>query len=279
MSSYNTGQTNGSHVTNGGRDDGETTALLKKPQGHAITDRLGKHLTAKLDRSWADLILLLCYVVTGLLDSSAVFIYGCFVSMQTGNTIYLGLGLIEPDASDRWIKSGISIVAFCFGSFCFSRLHQTFEPTKRWVLMASYTLQMLLIAGAALITTFGPEISKESPVTAWVAVPLVMIAIQSAGQTVTSRALQYNGTTSVVLTSSYTDLFSDPKLFTSSLRDNPERNRRLVAPFLLLAGALMGGLFEHDNVGLAGALWIATSIKALIVIIWFFWKADPKPEE
>lgn len=145
--------------------------------------------------------------------------------------------------------------------------------------MLSYLVQALLIGVAALAVTLGPKVSKEDPITAWVILPLSLIAIQSAGQAVTSRVLKYNATTSVVLTSSYTDLFADPGLFTLNLKDNPERNRRFVAPFLLLAGALIGGHFEHDEAGLAGAMWVAFGIKALIVIIWFFWKADPNPEE
>ena len=39
---------------------------------------------SNVNRNWADVVLILCYVITGLLDSSAVFIWGSFVSMQTG---------------------------------------------------------------------------------------------------------------------------------------------------------------------------------------------------
>lgn len=85
MPTYGTSQQNGgSHTTRGTADDGERATLLGKPKGHAVMHKLSDHLTAKLDKDWADLILLLCYVITGLLDSTAVFIYGCFVSMQTG---------------------------------------------------------------------------------------------------------------------------------------------------------------------------------------------------
>jgi hypothetical protein len=41
-------------------------------------------LTAELDREWADCVLLLCYMITGLLDASSISIWGSFVSMQTG---------------------------------------------------------------------------------------------------------------------------------------------------------------------------------------------------
>nr|XP_036581983.1 uncharacterized protein CTRU02_08060 [Colletotrichum truncatum]KAF6790540.1 hypothetical protein CTRU02_08060 [Colletotrichum truncatum] len=45
---------------------------------------LRKKLTTDVQRDWADLVLLACYIITGLLDSSSISIWGSFVSMQTG---------------------------------------------------------------------------------------------------------------------------------------------------------------------------------------------------
>lgn len=147
------------------------------------------------------------------------------------------------------------------------------------MLTASFLLQMIMILVAAVMVQFGPPTSKSGPVNEWVAVPMALIAFQSAGQAVTSRALQYNGLTSVVLTSNYCDLFSDPKLFTSGNRDNVERNRRIAAPILLLIGAIFGGMWAHSPVGLAGALWTAVILKVLVVVTWLFWAADPENDE
>jgi hypothetical protein len=186
-----------------------------------------------------------------------------------GNTIYLGLGLIAPHEGIRWIKAGTSIASFCFGSFVFARFHRYFSPRKRWVLIASYTIQLLFIVIAAVIVTFG---NQSSDGLHWqVLVPIAVVAFQSSGQAVTSRALQYAGLTSVVLTSNYCDLFSDPNLFKAS---NVERNRRIAAPLLLLLGACFGGVWAHTSVGLSGALWTAVALKACAVIAWVFWKSD-----
>jgi len=137
------------------------------------------------------------------------------------------------------------------------------------VLIASYAFQALLIAVAATIATFGKD-TKEG--LHWqMLVPLASVAFQSSGQAVTSRALKYNGLTSVVLTSNYCDLFSDPALFSMS---NVERNRRIGAPLALLAGACIGGLFAHSSVGLAGALWTAVGLKLIAVVAWMFWKSE-----
>ncbi|KAK4216439.1 DUF1275 domain protein [Rhypophila decipiens] len=252
--------------------DQEQQPLLRKPNRPWRWSRM----LVDVNRDWADVVLLLCYIITGLLDSSSISIWGSFVSMQTGNTVYIGLGLAAPSESTRWIKSGTSLVSFCFGSFFFSRFHRYFSPARRWVLCASFLVQMLLMACAALILTFGPASTKDE--VSWnVLVPIALIAFQSCGQAVTSRALKYNALTSVVLTSIYCDLFSDPLLFASPTQ-NAERNRRVAAPSLLLVGAILGGLFAHSSFGIAGALWTAVVLKLMAVISWFFWPADPSSE-
>ena len=193
--------------------------------------------------------------------------------MYTGNTIYLGLGLAAPNESNRWIRSGISVAFFCIGSFFFARYHRYFGGRKRWVLVSSYTLQLLMIIGAALLVTLGPKTGTSGPVTEFIAIPIALIAFQSAGQAVTSRVLAYGSMTSVVLTSIYCDLFSDPKLFTKPSA-NAERNRRATAPILLLIGAFFGGLWAHSDFGLAGALWTAVVLKTGVVVAWCCWSAE-----
>ena len=131
----------------------------------------------------------------------------------------------------------------------------------------------MMIIGAALLVTLGPNTDKNGPVTEFIAIPIALIAFQSAGQAVTSRVLAYGSLTSVVLTSIYCDLFSDPKLFTAPSA-NPERNRRATAPVLLLIGAFFGGLWAHSDFGLAGALWTAVFLKVFVIIAWCCWSAE-----
>lgn len=133
---------------------------------------------------------------------------------------------------------------------------------------------MSLILIVALMATLGPELDKSAPMNPWVGLSIALIAFQSAGQAVASRALQYSGLTSVVLTSNYCDLFSDPRLFELGLQDNPERNRRTAAPILLLGGAMIGGVWAHSSVGLIGALWTAVGLKAIVVMAWFVWAPE-----
>jgi hypothetical protein len=63
----------------------EESPLLGRANGkHSASDKLRQHFVADVSKNWADLVLLFGYIITGLLDSSAVFIWGSFVSMQTG---------------------------------------------------------------------------------------------------------------------------------------------------------------------------------------------------
>ena len=130
-----------------------------------------------------------------------------------------------------------------------------------------------MIVAAALMVTLGPTTGTSGPVTVWIALPIALIAFQSAGQAVTSRVLAYGTMTSVVLTSIYLDLFSDAKMF-APLSENAERNRRVAAPILLLIGAIFGGLWAHSEVGLAGALWTAVILKTFVIIAWCCWTAE-----
>lgn len=188
--------------------------------------------------------------------------------------MYLGLGIVAPSEGIRWVKALTSIASFCAGSFFFARFHRFLSPRKRWVLVASYTLQCLLIVLAALVVTYAHDELDDKDHLHWhVLVPLAAVAFQSSGQAVTSRVLQYGGLTSVVLTSNYCDLFSDSNLIAVN---NVERNRRVAAPVLLLIGAMLGGLWAHSSIGLAGALWTAAALKAVAVLAWVFWSAEPE---
>jgi uncharacterized membrane protein YoaK (UPF0700 family) len=230
-------------------------------------------MRVNVNTRWADLPLLLCYFITGLLDAASVTSWGSFASMQTGNTIYLGYGLVAPADGNRWIRALVALASFSIGSFLFPRFHRFFSPRKRWVLLSSYAIQALFIAAAALMVTLGPTTDKDGPISVWVLVPISLIALQASGQAFMSRVLKYGSLTSVVLTSIYCDLWADENLF-AGLIANPERNRRVAAPIMLLLGAIVAGACERAEAGIAGALWTAAGMKVLVIILWCFWRED-----
>ncbi|KAI5921610.1 hypothetical protein F4810DRAFT_677831 [Camillea tinctor] len=254
----------------GSRSGGVEEQPLLRPE--PLRSSWRKNLSVDIRRDWADLVLLACYIITGLLDSASISTWGSFVSMQTGNTVYIGLGLAAPRESTRWIKSATSLACFCIGSVFFSAFHRHFSPKRRWVLCVSFLTQAAFIIAAAAIITFGPKADDPIKTIGWPElVPIALIAFQSCGQAITSRALKYNALTSVVLTSIYCDLFSDANILALN---NVERNRRVGAPILLLIGAILGGLLAHSSVGTAGVLWLAAVLKLSVVVSWFFWPAE-----
>jgi len=277
---YGTAQSGQQNAANGanGQHATEQDALLPKKNDSKTDFR--KYFGVNVHRTRADIVLLFSYITTGLLDSAATAEFGSFVSMQTGNTVYVGLGLSNPTGSTRWIKSGTSILAFCLGSFLFARYHRRFSVRRRWVLISSTLIQLLCVIAAALIVTFASnEGEGGNHDKHWhVLLPLGLVAFQSAGQAVVSRALNYNALTSVVLTSIYCDLFMDAKLF-ASFAENPDRNRRVAAPLLLLVGAIMGGAWARSDIGITGALWTAAVLKLAVMATWIFWPAEEEAQD
>ncbi|KOS17886.1 hypothetical protein ESCO_002422 [Escovopsis weberi] len=258
-------------------DDEGRPLLGGKGKPLRLAARLRRRMMAEVSATRADMVLIFCYMITGLLDSASTMVWGAFVSMQTGNTVFVGLGLASlahPPVSARLYRSGISLLSFCLGSFLFARFHRLFSPKRRWVLCASFAAQAALVAAAALIVGGAPSAAHGDPAAHdWtVLAPLALIALQSCGQAVVSRALKHNALTSVVLTSIYCDLFSDQALFAPG---NRERDRRAAAPVSLLLGAVVGGLVSHTAAGITGVLWIAVALKSMIVVIWALWPAEP----
>jgi len=67
--------------TNPNESTGQQDPLLELPRSQ---HRWCKHMMVNVHRDWADIILLACYAITGLLDSASISTWGSFVSMQTG---------------------------------------------------------------------------------------------------------------------------------------------------------------------------------------------------
>ena len=80
------------NIPNGNADAShpERTALLSgKIEEGGVRRRLRRHMTANVSNKWGDIALLFCYIITGLLDSTSVFVWGSFLSMQTGEVACL----------------------------------------------------------------------------------------------------------------------------------------------------------------------------------------------
>ncbi|KAJ5928221.1 hypothetical protein N7466_007177 [Penicillium verhagenii] len=236
--------------------------------------------TQELNPSHADLVCLLLCFLTGLCDSSAYNAWSCFLGMQTGNTIFLGLGASNQPTSKPWgwLKSLVSIVSFFSGAMIFSISMRTVGSLRRGTLFVSFLVQtaLIVIAVALIQANLIPHKSNDTTLDGGPLflelIPIGLLAFQSAGGMTCSRALGYNEIPTVVLTSVYFDIASDAKLLQKPT-DNVKRNRRIGGVVFLLIGAIVGGWLSRSSGGMESALWMAAGLKLVAAFGWLFWKA------
>ncbi|GME31084.1 hypothetical protein GTA08_BOTSDO03866 [Neofusicoccum parvum] len=262
-------------------DDG--AADLGRPTGdkQGRSSPLTRRLAAELSANHVDLPLLACCLCSGLTDSTLYNAYSTFVSMQTGNTIFVALGASHQNTKPYgWARSLCSIGCFVLGSLFFSRLSALLGPKRRGTLTLSFLLQTLFIVVAAAIVQ-GGAINGSVPQPAATAVrwnelaPIALLSFQSAAQIVSSRTLGLGEVPTVVVTSLLCDLMSDTQLLAPPTA-NVKRNRRLMAFVLTLVGAIAGGWISKGTRGVEYALWVVAGIKLAITAAWLLWK-EKKP--
>ncbi|KAH7304773.1 DUF1275 domain protein [Stachybotrys elegans] len=239
-------------------------------------------LAMDIDKHHADIPVVLCSFVSGLCDSVAFSASTVFVSMQTGNTIFLALGAssLPSNVPYMWIRALTSIGAFLLGVFCWSKLRHI-RPISKGTLAANFFVQSLFIFIAASLGQsdvvpvledlhLAEEYARDERFDFVTLAPIALLAFQFGGQIVTSRQLGYNEVPTNVLTSVYCDLMSDPGLFSSA--SNPKRNRRASAVVLMLTGGIIGGWMGWSPAGMTTALWIGGGVKFIIALAWLQWK-------
>ncbi|KAJ5999605.1 hypothetical protein N7481_000014 [Penicillium waksmanii] len=235
-----------------------------------------------LDPTHADLVCLLLCFLTGLCDSSAYNIWSCFLGMQTGNTIFLGLGASNQPTSKPWgwLKSLVSITLFFTGAMIFSTVMRHLGALRRGTLVVSFLFQTILVIIAValiqadLIPRTSSDISIDEGPLFLELIPIGLLAFQSAGAMTCSRSLGFNEIPTVVLTSVYFDIASDPKI-AEKLTINVKRNRRIGGVVSLLTGAIVGGWLSRSGGGMESVLWMAAGLKSIAALGWLFWKAAP----
>lgn len=253
--------------------------------GRHMTSSVFSNMRGEVDKNHADIPICLCSLVSGLCDSVAFNASSVFVSMQTGNTVFLALGTasLPSNVPLLWLRALCSIGAFILGVFVFSKATTaTKRPTAKGTLAGNFGTQALLIFAAAALAQGGAAPSFRSLEAAeamaraeeWDPRALAIVTLLAfgfGGQIVSSRQLGFNEVPTNVLTSLYCDLFSDPALL-APWAQNPKRNRRAAAAVLMLAGAVAGGWLSRSRAGLSAALWIGGVVKLGIAVAWAAWK-------
>ncbi|CAG8956457.1 hypothetical protein HYFRA_00003842 [Hymenoscyphus fraxineus] len=245
------------------------------PQKASRLSFLQTYFGVQINTKHVDLLLLACCLVTGFVDSTLYNAFSTFVSMQTGNTIFVALGASGQNTRPYgWAFSLSSIGFFIIGCFAFSRFNRAFGPRRRGTIASSFLLQSVCILIASGLIEGGiinGSIVAKTSVIQWNQIaPIALLSFQSAGQIVTSRVLDVGEIPTVVITSLLCDLFSDPKLFDPPTK-NLKRNRRIAAFSLTLLGAIIGGWVSRATEGVQTMLWVAGVVKFLLSITWMFW--------
>ncbi|KAL1858117.1 hypothetical protein Daus18300_010118 [Diaporthe australafricana] len=247
---------------------------------------LRRRMDGVVDVSLANIPLLACCFITGLLDTTMFQAYGTFVSMQTGNTIFLALGASDQNIKPYdWARSLCSIGCFAAGAVFFSRMHKHLvpQPTQRGVLAMGFFVQAACVCVAAALAEAGAvnQRQEESAHTDWREMaPIALLSFQAAGQIVASRVLGVNELPTVVITSLMCDLMSDPKLLARPvLTGNRKRNNRIGGFVLTLVGSILGGWMLKATGQVQPVLWLVFGIKFVISIGWIVWKGQDLKEE
>lgn len=170
----------------------------------------------------------------------------------------------------KWARSGISILAMMAGSMVTGHIYTALGPTRRFTLFASFLLQTLCIAVAAILVhaELIPEDTTNSKLI-FIAIPF--LAAQSGAQIVTAKSLGFNEVPTTVLTSVYNDLASDTDLLAW---ENPKRNRRVGAITMILLGGISAGWLSRSEAGLALVLWLGAVLKLLLSFSWLLFGSD-----
>ncbi|KAF7555693.1 hypothetical protein G7Z17_g2006 [Cylindrodendrum hubeiense] len=239
-----------------------------RPTKHGLRQGFLSRLRDDVNLSWADIPMLACSYLSGLIDSVAFNARSVFVSMQTGNTIFLALGAanLPSGAPLMWLSALVSLCAFWLGCYFFASTRH-FHPRRKMTLSICFLIQAILIFIAALLGQMriapgfsysllesnsnqdGTEEQASERKGDGFGIDLVVVALlafQSSGQIVLSRVLGFNEIPTNVVTSLYCDLLSDHNLF-APLGDNVKRNRRLTAVVLLLVGGISGGWLQRSS--------------------------------
>ena len=156
----------------------------------------------------------------------------------------------------------------------FSHSCRLLYPLRRSTLIASFLLQTLIILGTAGIVQAGVVDGALSTIPDdidWIQMlPIGLLSFQSSGQIVASRALGLSEIPTVVVTSMLHDIASDRALL-GSPRRNIKRNRRVLAFFCILVGAVTGGFVAESTGRMQVPLWIAGGIKLCVSCAWILW--------
>ncbi|KAK1217253.1 hypothetical protein PQX77_020102 [Marasmius sp. AFHP31] len=223
-----------------------------------------------------------CFM-TGFMDAvcfSAIFVWCGF---QTGNFIQLAVALARlfegpPGSRDTSFhiadqQALASLIAFNVGAF-FGRWGDHIGAQKRlWLCIGTFIQALLTMAASLTIWKSGsPAIADERGDPAWTNflsfAAIVFMSASLGVQGIQGKRLNTQFTTTVVLTTVWVELMTDPSLFNLK-RKVITRDHKLIAAGSLFIGAFVSRAIL-GQIGSAGTLGIGVGFRILITFAWLF---------
>ncbi|KAF5387492.1 hypothetical protein D9757_006513 [Collybiopsis confluens] len=221
--------------------------------------------------------------MTGFIDAvsfSSIFVWCGF---QTGNFVQLSLALarlfgVGPGgAVDHTFhiadqQALTSLLSFQLGAFI-GRIGDRIGAQKRiWLIFGTFLQTLFTMAAALTIWKSGqPGVASDRGDPSWTnALSFVCLAFMSLSlgtQGILAKRLNTQFGTTIVLTTIWVEVFTDPKLFSPS-KVSTRDHKLLAAGFLFIGGFMSRAVL--DKIGPAGALGVATGIRFLICFTWLF---------
>ncbi|WWD22660.1 hypothetical protein CI109_107153 [Kwoniella shandongensis] len=244
--------------------------------------RFVNHLTTEIDAPGStNLISIYACFLTGFTSSPSFS--ACFVwcGFQTGNVAQLGLALARAFAPVGERTYGFqkpdqqaltSLLTFWMGT-AFGRVGDRLTAKKRtWLVLATF-MQVLLAMAAALTAHFSGEsgLASSRGEPSW-RTPLGMAALGFLSATmgiqgIVGKRIGSPMNTTVVLTTTWVEIFNDPLLF--SMRYTPSRDIRIAGGLSVLVGAFVSRAIL-DSIGSAGCLGVLCGFRMVQVVWWWF---------
>ena len=198
--------------------------------------------------------------------------FHCFTSNQTGNTVFLALALVMPDATQEMFVTaniGVALGFFLAGGWLTGQLSHFVGPRCRlWLMICNFLQTCLVFAAAAIQYTHGVNLE-----TGMTLVTMGLLAFASGSQVVQSRSLNMTEISTAMATAAWVDLLIDPHMFAVT---NRPRNRRAAFLITLLVGSIVGALIYKAG-GSALAILIS-AVGKLIVTVMFLFNRSNKPK-
>ncbi|GAA5963131.1 hypothetical protein JCM8115_001030 [Rhodotorula mucilaginosa] len=221
-------------------------------------------------------LVLYCFL-TGF--TTAPTFLACYIwcGFQSGGLVQLSLAVARLFAtSDHTFYKGdqqalASLLSFLVG-VSIGRIGDHVGVKKRWWLMTATSMMGLMTLAATLCAHFSgePSIAEYRTEASWqYAKGMAALCFASAAlglQGVVSRRLNSQFGTAVVLTSTWVELFSDPRLFAPQLVKS--RDHRTLAIFATFLGGMCSTAVVYATNSSAVALGITTGLRLVSVLSW-----------